>query len=200
MSGPFRVSRASKRDWGSGRGRSAEPAGGRRVRRASAPRRSGTRSSGGAASSVRHRPTAQAGPRARLDSAYVDLVQLHEPLERWEWQLEKLHALQLAGKALAVGLCNATHGQLERALILAPLATYQAPYSLFDRDVEERDLPLCRARGLAFLAYRPLAAGLLTGKYEAPPQFADGDHRQRIYRSEERRVGKECRSRWSPYH
>ena len=24
--------------------------------------------------------------------------------------------------------------------------------------------------------------------------------RQLIYRSEERRVGKECRSRWSPYH
>ena len=117
----------------------------------------------------------------RLDTDYVDIVQLHETLERWEWQLEKLHALQLAGKALAVGLCNATHGQLERALTLAPLATYQAPYSLFDRDVEERDLPLCRARGLAFLAYRPLAAGLLTGKYEAPPQFADGDHRQRIY-------------------
>ena len=23
---------------------------------------------------------------------------------------------------------------------------------------------------------------------------------QRIFRSEERRVGKECRSRWSPYH
>ena len=25
-------------------------------------------------------------------------------------------------------------------------------------------------------------------------------HRSRIHRSEERRVGKECRSRWSPYH
>ena len=24
--------------------------------------------------------------------------------------------------------------------------------------------------------------------------------KQRYYRSEERRVGKECRSRWSPYH
>src|SRR2546426_6745977 len=78
-------------------------------------------------------------------------------------------------------VCSSDLRQLERALTLAPLATYQAPYSLFDRDVEERDLPLCRARGLAFLAYRPLAAGLLTGKYEAPPQFADGDHRQRIY-------------------
>ena len=25
-------------------------------------------------------------------------------------------------------------------------------------------------------------------------------HKRRLYRSEERRVGKECRSRWSPYH
>ena len=26
------------------------------------------------------------------------------------------------------------------------------------------------------------------------------DKRQEYFRSEERRVGKECRSRWSPYH
>ena len=26
------------------------------------------------------------------------------------------------------------------------------------------------------------------------------DPRELVYRSEERRVGKECRSRWSPYH
>src|SRR5213083_1385874 len=96
------------------------------------------------------------GSLRRLDSDYVDLVQLHEPLERWEWRLEKLHTLQVEGKALALGLCNATHLQLERALSIAPLATYQAPYNLFDRDVEERELPLCRDRDLAFLAYRPL--------------------------------------------
>ena len=30
-------------------------------------------------------------------------------------------------------------------------------------------------------------------------RFADGKH-ERLPRSEERRVGKECRSRWSPYH
>src|SRR2546425_13024715 len=41
----------------------------------------------------------------------------------------------------------------------------------------------------------------------APDQIADGDRAARErefrvlhYRSEERRVGKECRSRWSPYH
>src|SRR2546430_10946312 len=30
--------------------------------------------------------------------------------------------------------------------------------------------------------------------------FGDGGAGARIQRSEERRVGKECRSRWSPYH
>src|SRR5687768_17647189 len=31
-------------------------------------------------------------------------------------------------------------------------------------------------------------------------RLADGDSRVHLVRSEERRVGKECRSRWSPYH
>src|SRR5439155_22791840 len=42
-------------------------------------------------------------------------------------------------------------------------------------------LPLCCERGLAFLAYRPLASGLLTGKYTSPPEFAAVDHRRGIY-------------------
>ena len=31
-------------------------------------------------------------------------------------------------------------------------------------------------------------------------KFAEGIHQSGSMRSEERRVGKECRSRWSPYH
>jgi aryl-alcohol dehydrogenase-like predicted oxidoreductase len=128
-------------------------------------------------------------PRASLEASlrrlkcdYVDLVQLHEALERWEWQLERLAKLHHEGKALAIGLCNATHLQIARALELAPLVSYQGPYNLFDRDVEQRELPLCRERRLAFLAYRPLAAGLLGGRYPAsPPQFAATDHRRKLY-------------------
>jgi len=118
---------------------------------------------------------------SRLRTEYVDLVQLHEAIERWEWRLDELYQLQREGKTRAIGLCNATHRQLARALELVPLAAYQGPYNLFDRDVEQRELPLCRERGLAFLAYRPLAAGLLTGKYAVPPQFPAGDHRAGIY-------------------
>ncbi len=117
----------------------------------------------------------------RLQSDYVDLVQLHEALDGWEWRLEELATLQREGKALAIGLCNATHLQLGRALEFAPVVSCQGPYNLFDRDVEQRELPLCSERGLAFLAYRPLAAGLLTGKYRTPPRFGADDHRHAIY-------------------
>ena len=38
------------------------------------------------------------------------------------------------------------------------------------------------------------------GQGQAPTSVMDGDVRVGLTRSEERRVGKECRSRWSPYH
>lgn len=117
----------------------------------------------------------------RLGTEYVDLVQLHEAQGGWEARLEAFAALQAQGKARAIGLCNATHLQLRRARAVAPIVTYQGAYNLFDRDVEERELPFCRAEGLGFLAYRPLASGLLTGKYSVVPAFGDGDHRRRIY-------------------
>ena len=39
----------------------------------------------------------------------------------------------------------------------------------------------------------------LTARSDACPNVAIADE-ARGFRSEERRVGKECRSRWSPYH
>src|SRR5436305_1065218 len=56
-----------------------------------------------------------------------------------------------------------------------------AIHRALDRDVEQRELPLCRERRIAFLAYRPLAAGLLSGKYLTPPEFPAADHRCKIY-------------------
>ena len=40
--------------------------------------------------------------------------------------------------------------------------------------------------------------------YDALEPYIDAEtmhlHHDKVLRSEERRVGKECRSRWSPYH
>lgn len=120
---------------------------------------------------------------SRLDAEYVDLLQLHEPGERFEWSLEVLAQLQREGRTRAIGLCNATPALLATALSIAPLASYQAPYNLFDRGVELGELGLALEHGLTLIAYRPLASGLLAGSFApgSPPGFAEGDHRRRIY-------------------
>ena len=38
------------------------------------------------------------------------------------------------------------------------------------------------------------------GMADIGEQHFDDETTREVYRSEERRVGKECRSRWSPYH
>ena len=57
---------------------------------------------------------------------------------------------------------------------------------------------------LCFAVYCALMEGagpLANGLYSACGILGGGVGRQTLYnRSEERRVGKECRSRWSPYH
>ncbi len=48
----------------------------------------------------------------------------------------------------------------------------QNSYSLLDREAEIEVLPVCRAQGLGFTPFSPLAGGWLTGKYrrdEPPP-------------------------------
>src|SRR5579883_625144 len=75
-----------------------------------------------------------------------------------------------------------------------------------------RDLsaPTAGARGLERLVRNGLGRGLarrlkesgapLLTTFYAPAIAADRMGCPNVYRSEERRVGKECRSRWSPYH
>ena len=118
----------------------------------------------------------------RLGTDRVDVLQLHEVGERFEDSLQAMARLREAGKAPHLGLSNATPPQIQRAVEVAGIEGYQGHYNLFDRDVEQRILPLCRDRGVAFLAYRPLAAGLLSGGFgPKPPSFPEGDHRDGIY-------------------
>src|SRR5256885_15379906 len=71
--------------------------------------------------------------------------------------------------------------------------------------LDERGLPRvsdphadARTRGLYFAGYRTPLYGQLRGIRLEAARLARAVRRPK--RSEERRVGKECRSRWSPYH
>src|SRR2546422_330189 len=71
-----------------------------------------------------------------------------------------------------------------------------------------RDTALCSSGTAQTGVVARLMAPLIAGRPHAntvSDRIANGIHALRIWpavylRSEERRVGKECRSRWSPYH
>ena len=111
---------------------------------------------------------------ARLGTDYVDLWQLH----RWDENTaleDTLSALDYAyssGKARYIGISNFSGWQSARTATLqelhsmkAPIVTLQNEYSLLNRSAEEEILPCADDMNLGFLAWAPLARGVLTGKY-----------------------------------
>ena len=69
---------------------------------------------------------------------------------------------------------------------------------------EEESLPLCRETKWNFTEDKPVFKNgepvIVTGNEAVKVWIWNALKTERKRRSEERRVGKECRSRWSPYH
>ena len=129
----------------------------------------------------------------RLQSDHIDLYQMH----RWddetpiEETLRALDDLVRAGKVRYVGASAYASWQLAKANLLAdmhgwsPFVTVQSHYHMLERQVEEEVLPYCRAHGVGFIPYFPLAGGFLTGKYrrgEAPPAGSRGERSPYVQR------------------
>jgi aryl-alcohol dehydrogenase-like predicted oxidoreductase len=118
--------------------------------------------------------------RRRLGVEAVDVVMTHatDPDTPREETLEALGLLIDQGHARAWGLSNVDGKTLEQWLDIAQTIGLARPeavenqYNFLERSVEEDVLPMCRGEGISFLAYSPLASGLLVGKYrrgEPPP-------------------------------
>ena len=103
----------------------------------------------------------------RLRRDHIELLQTHKPDPKVPLAetLGALSRLVDEGKIGGIGLCNVgvDEAALARALLGDRLKSVQAPLNLLDRDAAKRLLPWCRANGVGFLAYSPLASGLLTG-------------------------------------
>lgn len=109
----------------------------------------------------------------RLNTDWIDLYQFHEPDQSTpiEETLSALDDLVRAGKIRYIGHSNLNAWQLTdaawtaRSSSLTPFISAQNEFSLLRRRAEIELLPAARAFGLGVLPYRPLANGLLTGKY-----------------------------------
>jgi aryl-alcohol dehydrogenase-like predicted oxidoreductase len=111
----------------------------------------------------------------RLGIDEIDLYQVNapDPDVPLEDTLEALDGLVRAGKVRAVGCSNFPAYLLAWAVAIqdregwAPFISLQPQYSLVERSIELELLPFCRAAGLGVLAWGPLGAGFLSGRYRA---------------------------------
>ncbi len=105
----------------------------------------------------------------RLGVEQIDLYQLHKPTidERWEDVLGVFADLVDAGKIAAFGTSSHPAWMLAEAHRTHPelVVSEQCPYNLLDRRVEREVIPWCRRSRTAVLAFSPVAAGLLAGRY-----------------------------------
>jgi aryl-alcohol dehydrogenase-like predicted oxidoreductase len=112
----------------------------------------------------------------RLRVGHVELYLAHDydpdvPPADWLGALDVAQADGLIG---AYGVSNFDAPQLTAALAAGAPQAIQNSYSLLDRKDEAALLPLCAERGIAYLAFGPLAGGWLTGKYRRGVPFPAG--------------------------
>ncbi|RSO08369.1 oxidoreductase [Streptomyces sp. WAC 05379] len=96
--------------------------------------------------------------RLRLDR--IDLLQLHrlDPGVPLADQLGALRDLRDEGKIARIGLSEVDEGELAAARAVVDIASVQNRYNLLDRE-HEPVLKACEEAGIAFLPWRPVAAG-----------------------------------------
>jgi aryl-alcohol dehydrogenase-like predicted oxidoreductase len=117
--------------------------------------------------------------RSSLDRLGVDRVDLYlahdyDPAVPLAETLGAFGEAQADGLIEAYGVSNFDARQLTAALADGTPRAIQNSYSLLARQDEQEVLPLCAARGVAYLAFGPLAGGWLTGKYRRGAPFPAG--------------------------
>ncbi|MDB6123246.1 MAG: putative oxidoreductase, partial [Pedosphaera sp.] len=115
----------------------------------------------------------------RLQTDYIDLYQVHwpDPLVPIEETAEAMLELKRKGKIRAIGVSNYSEGEMERFRRVAPLASAQPPYNIFER-AAEGIIAWCHEHGVATLVYEVLCRGLLTGQIDADTRFGEDDLRR----------------------
>lgn len=114
----------------------------------------------------------------RLGTDHIDLYYMHR-LDRDVPVEESVGALvraKEAGKIGAIGLSEMSAATIRRAHAVHPIAAVQSEYSPMVRNPEVAVLETCRALGIGFVAFSPVARGMLAGAVR-DADYIEGDIR-----------------------
>ena len=116
----------------------------------------------------------------RLDMEYIDLFYQHrvDPAAPIEDVIGTLADLVREGKVRFIGLSEAGEGTIRRAHAVHPISALQSEYSLWERNLEPRLIPLLRELGIGLVPFSPLGRGFLTGTVKRAEEYPENDFRR----------------------
>jgi aryl-alcohol dehydrogenase-like predicted oxidoreductase len=83
-----------------------------------------------------------------------------------------------AGKVRFLGLSEAGEETIRRAHTVHPISALQSEYSLWERNLEPRIIPLLRHLSIGLVPFSPLGRGFLTGAVKRADEYPAGDFRR----------------------
>ncbi len=121
---------------------------------------------------------------ALLQTDHIDLYYMHRrdftvPIED---SVGAMADLIKEGKIGAIGLSEMSADTLRRAAAVHPIAAMQTEYSPWTRQAEIAVLDACREVGTTFVAFSPVARGVLANGVRDPQALEDGDIRKAMPR------------------
>lgn len=120
----------------------------------------------------------------RLGTDYIDLYQIHRPDVNTPLadSLGEMLKLKEEGKIRLIGVSNFGKDLLEEAAKITEIACVQNEYSFLRPQTGDEVFEVCQKHGIAFLAYGPMAGGILSGKYKKEANFPKSDARSYFYK------------------
>src|SRR3989440_13005354 len=119
------------------------------------------------------------GSLRRLATDRIDLLYQHrvDPAVPIEDVVGVMSDLVSEGKVRFLGLSEAGEQTIRRAHAVHPIAALQSEYSLWERNLEPRIIPLLRELGIGLVPFAPLGRGFLTGSVKRAEEYPETDYR-----------------------
>jgi aryl-alcohol dehydrogenase-like predicted oxidoreductase len=120
------------------------------------------------------------GSLRRLGTDYIDVLYQHrvDPAVPIEDAVGTMAELVRSGKVRYLGLSEAGERTIRRAHAVHPISALQSEYSLWERNLEPRIIPVLRELGIGLVPFAPLGRGFLTGNVRRAEEYAEGDFRR----------------------